>query len=58
MLSPPNLSRSVSAITRQAMLSATIDAAGTAQESVLSLCANFLFLDLISMDFKGFVNVV
>ena len=55
--SPPNLSKIASRIVIQTILSATIDAAGTAQESVRSLCASCTFFVLISIDFKGFVNV-
>ena len=39
------------------ILSPMIDAAGTEHESVLSLCANFSSLVLISIDLNGFIKV-
>ena len=57
ILSPPNFSSNASQITRHDMLSAIIDAAGTEQESVRSLCANNFSLEIISTDFKGLTNV-
>ena len=39
------------------MLSATMDAAGTAHESVRSLCASFVSLECISTDRSGLIKV-
>ena len=53
ILSPPNLSNNISAITIDAILSPITEAAGTAQESVLSLCAFFFRCVLISTERSG-----
>ena len=57
MLSPPNFSSNASQMTMPAMLSPIIDAAGTEQESVLSLCAKVFLLEIISIDCNGLISV-
>ena len=53
MESPPNFSNNASAKTKHSMVSAIIDAAGTAQESVRSLWASFSFFEFLFIGFDG-----
>ena len=55
--SPPNFSNITSARTIHIILSAIIEAAGTAHESVLSLWASFSFFVAISTDLKDLIYV-